>query len=265
MTAFNLCDSWFVENHDLDNREPYVNTRETLACYHDACVGNQLTLGCNISTTVSSKAVYNGIDETAITVTVDVSNPDNIEHLIYDLAYSLSDGTSGSGITSGVFIITLPGDVTNSGLVLNVYGTIAATDTIVPGEIAQTYCTCNVAYSVQLGDGTEVAQYCDWSKETVSVAAGPYTDAGITYDLGGATKNYLFVNNALDISDDLDHAAIEQEIEDIFPGCLASIIKPAGWPLEVDVLIEHVLGEVTNVNLTFDSINVLELLDSSCA
>lgn len=250
--AANLCDSYFVIDNDLDNRTPYENTRNVLQCYSDQCLDNRLTPSCNISVETESTIEYDaGDDETTITVNVNVANPDNLPFIIYELGYSLSDGTSNaSPITTGSFAITLDGDQTQAGLVLNVFGNVAATDTVTSGEIATSYCTCLVNYSVQYGDGS-ASQYCTHSG-AVDVTTTADTIA-IRYDLAGGTQEYALIDAGLDLSDANDFDAIEDEIEAIFPGSIVTIedstINPGS---ETDVTIENVLGEVTNVVVVLD-------------
>lgn len=263
VTAFNLCGSPLAVDNDLDNRVPYENTRKMLVCYSDACLSNKITTSCNISVSTSSTTEYDqGQDETYITVEVDVSNPDNIAHLIYNLGFSLSDGTSLSGIDTGTFTITLQGDQTQSGLVLNVFGTVAATDTIVPGEIATTYCTCPVTYSVQLGESPGV-QYCD---HTVEIELAVTTsDTGIEYTLNGVPTTYNLANQLLDYAVPADWSAIEIELEAVFPGCDVTIMDSLANPgAFTTVLIESVLAEVTALTILTDAGNVSSVMTNSC-
>lgn len=246
--ASNLCDSYFVIDNKLDERQPYENTRQTLMCYSDTCRENELQLGCSISAEVSSSIVFvpgAGIGETKITVTTLVSNPNNVANILYDLGYSLSDGTSQNGLTSGSFVITLPGDQTASGLVLNVFGTIAATSTITPGEIATSYCTTSVSHNVQLGS-SETSPYCDWSAP-VDVS-GSITSIKISYDLLGSNQVYSLIDTSLNITLTADWPAIEDEMEAIFPNSTVVISGTSGAPV---LTITNVISAVSNVVISF--------------
>lgn len=214
--AANLCDSPFVKDNDLDNRTPYENTRETILCYDDSARQNCITTAtCSLSTSVDVEAAYDDVaDETTFTVTVGSNQPEGTT-LVYDLAYSFSEGTNQSGISSAAFTATLPGDQTNTGIVINVTGTVEAQD-----ANSNTQCVSSLNYTKKFGEGSGLV-YCTHSYEG---NVGGFSDnIEVQYDILGASQAASFVDAGLNLTNEADHPAIEDEIEAIFPGSTATI------------------------------------------
>lgn len=257
-SAFNLCDSFFVLDNKLDDREPYENTRGVLACYSDACKGDSLVISCSVKGVVSSTADFDGTN-TNITVLVNVSNPNQVPTINYNLGYSLSDGTSASGITSPSFVITVPGDQTASGLVLNVFGQVSGSNAVNPNDIATTYCVDTLNYSVKLGTAPVLA-YCDWSGTKATAGGGDDKQLGIIYDAGAGSVVVHFIDQNLDLSNTSDWAAIESEIEAIFPG---SVVTITGTGANPEILIENVIDTIVSIGLQFSAAAEL-VFASSC-
>ena len=103
--AANLVDSFFVIDNKLDEREPCANAKKNLVCYDDDVKNECLIVeSCSLSCSVTTEVEYDsGSDQTTITVNVK-TNAIAGATLVYDLAYSLSDGTGQSGITTGSFV-----------------------------------------------------------------------------------------------------------------------------------------------------------------
>lgn len=221
--AANLCDSWFVQHYKLDEREPYENTRGVLSCYDDsnrkACILGEAT--CKVSASVDYETAYDeGADQTTISVTVNAFSSDSSLTLVYDLAYSTSEGTADEGITASSFVITLPGDQTDSGIVVNVNGYVNAQDG------TEIKCRTFVNDTEALGTGGTGEVACTHS----ATGTGAETD-GITVEYqinGSAPVSVAFVNPALSFVNAADIPAIELELEAIFVGSEASITLDGG-------------------------------------
>ncbi len=261
--ASNLCDSWFVNDNNLDDREPYQNTRETLLCYSDACVDNRLDSVCNISATVETEATYDAnANQTNIQVDVVVHNPDLVPTIEYNLGFSTNEGSTQSGITNGSFVIPLPGDQTQSGLIVNVFGNVTGSDSV-NGSVASKYCNCTVSDTTQFGTAENLTS-CDFDAK---VTLGAVTNTlEIVYTLNGNVTNLPLVDSALDISDSDDWSAIENEIEAIFPNSLVEIDEDpnaAGEPL---ISISNIIGSVSQIDLVLDAggLNTSTTLTRNC-
>jgi hypothetical protein len=223
--AANLCDSWFVNDNDLDNRQPYENTRGVLSCYDDsnrkACILGEAN--CTVTASVASVAAYDaGADETSITVTVTAFSSDPALTLTYDLAYTTSEGTADDAITTSSFVITLPGDQTDSGIVVTVYGYVSAEN-----GASEVQCRQYITDTEKLGEGTGEVNCTQ-----AAVGAGTETTAiSLQYVVnGGAPIVVAFVDALLDLSNAADYPAIEAEIEAILPGVTATVVDAAGSP-----------------------------------
>jgi hypothetical protein len=248
--ASNLCDSWFVNDNKLDEREPYQNTRETLLCYSDACVDNRLDSSCSISASVEIDATYDSqTDQTNVQVDVLVNNTDLVPTITYSLGFSTNEGSTQSGITNGSFVIPLPGDQTQSGLIVNVFGNITGSDSV-NGSIASKYCNCTVSDSVQFGTSDNL-RYCDFDGK---IATSANTDTiSVLYDLNGTTTTLALVDTSLDFFNSDDWSAIESEIESIFPGSLVEIDEDPNASGEPLLSIENIIGNVTQIEISVDS------------
>lgn len=228
--AANLCESWFVNNNDLDNKEPYENTIAVLSCFDSntrkPCIIGEAT--CSISSSVDYVAVYDsGADTTAITVTVNAFSSDPSITLVYDLAYTTSEGTADDGISSASFVITLPGDQTETGIVVTVHGKITGNDA---GGDSQ--CTHYVTDTEKFGDGVgsvECTHAADGAGTETTAIEVEYTING-----GGAVVVPL-TNAALSLIVPGDYPAIELEIEAILPGTVATITNGGGPNAEVSI------------------------------
>lgn len=230
--AANLCESWFVEDNDLDNKEPYENTVAVLSCY-DANNRKNCILGeatCSLSVDVSSVASYDaGSDTTSITVSVNAFSSDPSLTLVYDLAYTTSEGTADDSIATSSFVVTLPGDQTDTGIVLTVYGNVTAND---GGGNPQ--CKEYFSDTEKFGEGVG-------SVECVHSAVGVGTETTaieVEYTInGGGAVVVALTNAALNLQTVGDYPAIELEIEAILPGSTVTIVDNAGNP---DVTISGV-------------------------
>lgn len=249
--AANLTDSWFVLNNKLDDRQPYKHTMVNLQCYDDNVKNECVTeSSCNIESDVEIEVAYDsGADETTITVTVDASL-NTAGTLAYNLAYSLNDGTGQTGITVPVFVVTLPGDQTNAGLVISVSGDITGTPTA-GGE-----CKGYVAYNTRIGDG---GSYGFCSHTVTNNPEGAADDIGsqlqLRFEIGGNSYQVDFANQFLGLNNNIfgdPYASIEDEIEAILSGSVATVtgtpVNSANITNSV-VLIENVPSFVTNIEL----------------
>lgn len=239
--ACNIGDSWFVKNNKLDERGPTESALKNLVCY-DYDVKNHCVVEakCTLSCNVEVEAVYDGgADETTVTVTVNTNTPAGTT-LVYDLAYSLSDGTGQTGITSGSFQFTLPGDQTDSGLVVAVTGDIEA-------QIAsEVQCSTNVAYTTKLGEGSGFV-LCALNDTNDNATNSVTSQLSVSYQIDGVAQNVALANTALDYGDTADHAAIETEIEGIFPGATVDITNPSAS--NIAIVITDLPSYITDVTI----------------
>jgi hypothetical protein len=256
--ACNITDSWFVIDNELETREPCAHNKLNLACYDDD-VKNECVIEatCSLSCSVDVTAVYNELaDETTISVVVSTNTPGGTT-LVYDLGYSLSDGTNASGISTAAFDITLPGDQTESGLTIVINGTIEAQ---IGGDVQ---CAANVVYSERFGEGDGYL-LCVLTN-TNDDAVNSLTDQlSVNYELNGAPVNVPLVDTGLDYSQVGDYPAIETEIEAIFPGVMVSLTNPSGTLALIE--ITDMPSYITNVTISSaDTGNDTAVLDSVCA
>lgn len=240
--ATNIANSFFVKDNGLDQRGPCENAKLNLICYDDnvknSCV---VEATCQLYCKVETEVSYDGGSDTS---TIDVSVTSNQPQgstLVYDLAYSLSDGTSQTGISSPNFQITLPGDISDTGVILNVTGTIEAQ---VGG---QAQCKANVVYTEKFGEGDGTI-YCEHTNTNDNAGNSLTTALSVSYDIDGDTINVPFADNALDYNAPADHAAIEAELEAIFAGSTVDVTDPAAN--QTEVTIDNVPSFITNIVIT---------------
>ena len=242
--ATNISGSFFVTDNGLDQRGPCDNAKLNLVCYDDN-VKNQCVVEatCELYCKVETEISYDGgSDQTTIDVSVSSNQPQG-STLVYDLAYSLLDGTSDSGITTPNFTITLPGDQTDSGITLNVSGTIEAQ---VGG---QAQCKANVVYTERFGEGSGSYE-CTFAHSNDNGANSMTTGLSFSYQINGVVTNIAFANAALDYNNPADFDAIEDEIEALLPGTIVTVERPSG--ALTNVTIENVPGffEVLRITST---------------
>lgn len=219
--ASNLCGSPFAIDNDLDNRAPYANTAGVLSCYDDNnrnnCISGEAS--CRVSASTEVSAEYDSEnDETNITVTVNAFSSNVDLTLEYELSYTTSEGTAGTS-TASSFIITLPGDQTDSGIVVTVTGYVYAKE----GSVLK--CQTSIVATEKLGEGTGAAAYCSHEGTGDANNTSAIT---VIYGIGGDEYNIPFTNAALDFTNSADWAAIELEIEAILPGAEASLVDAGG-------------------------------------
>lgn len=256
--AANLCDSWFVECNKLDEKEPIANTKGVLPCYDDNvrrdCVTAQES--CSISASASISASYDAIaDETTVTFDVSASVSDDLT-IVYDLAYSLSDGTSGTGITVPVFDVTLPGDLTASGLVANVFGTVSGEDTTVVPNEKRCSNTVNESVRFEEDDASTVLKYCTWAND---VPDDVTDNLDVTYTLQGVLTTTPLVNTVLDLQNPADWDEIEDEIEAILPGTMVEITGTV--PPDAVITITNVTSLISTLAVN-SALNAVQLSQS---
>ncbi len=246
----NITDSWFVLNNKLAERQPYAHTMKNLQCYDDNVKnGCAVPSSCNIAYAVRTEVSYDDIaDTTSINVFIDASlNTEGT--LAYDLDWALSDGTAATGVTVNNFVITLPGDQTNSGYRLSVNGTITGTTT------ESGTCIAYPAYTEKLGDGDGFG-YCS---HTATNDPSPANDdiggqLELRFNLNGTPQAVPFVNTFLNYSNNLGgvpySTSIPDEIEAIIPD---AIVTMTGDPIAVVtntvILIENVPSYITDIEV----------------
>jgi len=238
--ATNICDSYFVTDNKLDERGPCENAKLQLVCYDDNvknyCVVDST---CHLYASVDADATYDSVaDTTTIAVSVNSNQPQGTT-LVYNLSYSLSDGTAQTGITSSNFTITLPGDQTDSGVVINVTGTVEAQD----GNGA-VQCSCPIVYSSKLGEGDPTI-YCTLTDSNDGGANSVTTALNVTYTVNGNTTTIPLSDPALDYSSTGDFDAIESEIEAIFPNTTVVLSNPSA--ALTDISISNLPSFISNV------------------
>lgn len=239
--ATNIAGSFFVKNNELDTTPPYANTAKSLRCYDDnvknACLVNS---ACEISCSTTIDAVYDATNNvTTINVSVNASVTGD-SALTYDIKYSLSDGTNASGITSPNFTITLPGDQTNSGVVVTVTGTVTASSS------GSDLCTgaINESERLGLGSGQVLCSYSDTNDNATNLL----TDGlEVTYTAFGNTQTVALLNTGLRYDTPADFPAIELELEAIFVGSDVSISNPSGQLTEV--VISNTPAYLSNITI----------------
>lgn len=240
--ACNIYGSEFVTDNGLDQRGPCDNALKNLICYDDniknSCV---VESNCQLYCQTATVLTYNKVaDTTTVDVSIDVNQPQG-STLVYDINYSLSDGTSQTGITSPNFTITLPGDQTNSGISLNVSGSVEAQ---IGGE---SQCKGNVVYSQRFGNGASTI-YCE-NTNTNDNASNSLTSAlTVSYEVNGNAVNLPFLDNTLDYNNPVDFDAIESELEAIFANTTADITRPSG-SLTV-ISLDNVPSFIENITIT---------------
>ena len=244
--AANICGSYFVEANKLDERGPCDNAKLQLVCYDDNVKNHCVVEAtCKLYASVEAEATYDEVaDETTIAVSVSSNQPEGTT-LVYNLAYSLSDGTSQSGITSSNFTITLPGDQTNSGISLNVTGTIEAQD-----GTSATQCSCPVVYSNKFGEG-DTTIYCTATNSNDNATNLVDTQLSVEYTVGGQAVQIPLSDVDLSYDQTSDFDAIEAEIEAIFPGTTVTLSNPSGQLTDIE--IQNLPSFITNITIKADT------------
>lgn len=238
--AANLEGSWFVEDNKLDERDPRKSTLANLPCFDDNVKKHCLIESeCVLTSHVETAIDYDGgSDETTIIVTIETNTPLGTT-LLYDVNWALSDGTSMTGVSTSSFIITLPGDQTQSGLVLSVTGKVTAQ--IGPDDQCETF----LSYSERYGEGvgTILCTGTVVHDQTVVIGAG----LGVEYVIDGVTSNIPLIDPLLSLNVTGDFPAIELEIEAILPGTSVTITRLVD---DITILVEDLPSFIVDVLLT---------------
>lgn len=234
LTAANLCGSPFIEHNDLDSQIPLRHTQTILPCFDSSCRTECATkpATCTVAASIEYDAVYDGTN-TEITVDINALVANEGFALAYDTNWSLSDGTSGTSSAES-FVITIPGDQTASGLVLNVQTIVQASD---PDGVG---CTTKASLSERLGDGD--GSECSYAG-TSNAGSVTSLEVVLNYTTGGSDTIPL-TNAALDIDVPADFAAIEAELEAIIPGADATLTGGGG---STGIAIDNVTTLITSV------------------
>ena len=237
--ATNIAGSYFVTQNNLDTTAPYKNTATNLVCYDDNVKNNCLVdSSCTISSFVEIEATYSvGDDETTVSVSVNSSVTDDAT-LTYALGYTLGDGTSASGITTPNFLITLPGDQTDSGFVISVNGSVTAQIDAVDA------CSGIINYSERLGEGNGQS-FCTHSNSYDQTGVQIQTDLVLQYEAVGDTIQVPLTNDLLNYAAPSDFDAIALEIEAILPGADVSITGVID--VNTDTVIVGVPSYIVNI------------------
>jgi hypothetical protein len=241
--AANICDSYFVTDNKLDERGPCENAKLQLVCYDDN-VKNYCVVDatCHLYASVETDATYDDVaDTTTIAVSVNSNQPQGTT-LVYNLSYSLSDGTAQTGITSNNFTITLPGDQTDSGVVINVTGTVEAQD----GNGA-VQCSCPIVYSSKLGEGDPTI-YCTATNSNDGNANSVEDGLEVSYVVNGQTITIGLVDSGLSYKEPTDFDAIADELEAIFPSTTVVLSSPSTDV--TDITITNLPSFISNVVIT---------------
>lgn len=264
--ASNISDSWFVIDNKLAEKQPYKWTMKNLQCYDDNVRnGCAVPSACYISSSVSTEVAYDSASNvTTISVLINTSlNTDGT--LAYNLDWALSDGTAGT-TTVDNFVITVPGNQTNSGYKFSINGEIVATTT--DGGTCKDY----VVYTESIGSEDEVS-FCD---HTNTIDARPsIEDVGaqlqLKYKIAGVQQTVDFVNTFLNYHNNLTGTpyatAIPNEIEAILPGSIVTMTGDAvALVPSTTILIENVPSFITDIEIySVASGNGTGILTATCS